>query len=111
MELKRGQIWYMTKETDGGTHVQEGARPVVIVSNDLANQHSPVISIVPLTCNTTKKPLPTHCKITSSLKPSLALCEQVQTIDRGKLTEHIGEVSWYEMRQICTCLLIQFGIL
>lgn len=41
-------------------HVQHGTRPVVIVSNDIANNFSPIVTVVPLTTNRKASTLPTH---------------------------------------------------
>ena len=108
MEIKRGQLWYIDRNQDG--ILQNGRRPWIIVSNDIANHYSPFVTVVPLT-TACKKPLPTHCQITSSSRLSIALCEQMQIITRESLLEYAGELTWEEMRRVNTCLLIQLGIL
>ena len=55
---------------------QGGGRPAVVVSNDMCNRYSPVITVVFLTTRE-KKDLPTHVQIKSSRYDSTALCEQV----------------------------------
>ena len=49
MGCKRGDIYMarLSADEDGGS-LQEGMRPILIISNDKANEHSPVITIVPL---------------------------------------------------------------
>jgi mRNA-degrading endonuclease toxin of MazEF toxin-antitoxin module len=47
-EIKRGQIIMAELPTVGGS-VQNGLRPVMIISNDKANKFSPNIIAVPLT--------------------------------------------------------------
>ena len=80
VEIKRGDIIIV----DLGQHetsVQSGIRPCVVMSNDMANRHSPVITVVPLTSKIRKKQyLPTHVFLNryrnSGLEcHSLALCE------------------------------------
>lgn len=60
MKIKRGDIII----ADLGQHetsIQSGIRPCVVMSNDMANKHSPVITVVPLTSKIHKKEyLPTH---------------------------------------------------
>ena len=109
-EIKYGQIWYMQKR-DAQGHIQQGDRPVLIVSNDINNNHSPIVNVVPLTSNLDKKPLPTHCEIISSPHKSIALCEQIMTINKDELINCIGECKTFEMRQIKICLMIQFKII
>ena len=48
MKIKRGDIII----ADLGQHetsIQSGIRPCVVMSNNMANRHSPVITVVPLT--------------------------------------------------------------
>ena len=88
------EIWQAILPVIKGSHVQNGRRPVVVVSNDMANAHSPVVTVVPLTSNTGKNRLPTHVLLVASGLPviSLALCEQILTVDKACLTRYIGRV-------------------
>lgn len=109
-EIKWGQIWYV-KRRDKDGHIQTGDRPAIVVSNDIGNNHSPMVNVVPLTTNLDKKPLPTHCEIISSPYKSIALCEQVIPINKEDLIYCVGECKTFEMRQVKVCLMIQFNII
>lgn len=78
-----------------GSHIQHGYRPVVIVSNNLANKFSPVITVVPLTSKCHKHPLITHVMLNCEClrTTSVALCEQVMSIDKARLVRFIGEIA------------------
>lgn len=93
--MKRFDIWKADLPTIENSHVQRGFRPVVIVSNNLANAHSPVITVIPLTSRKEKKPLRTHVHLlTEGLTvESLALCEQILTIDKSRLRRYVGSVT------------------
>ena len=52
--LHRGAVFYANLESDG-TSRQSGLRPVVLVSNNLANRHSPVVVIVSLSSQIYKR--------------------------------------------------------
>lgn len=113
---KRGDIYYADFGVKNGSCEQGGIRPAVIVSNNKANANSPVITVVPLTTKIWKKPyLPTHVQIPYSVttglhRKSMALAEQVETMDKKKLTEKIGEISdALLMDQITVALQIQIG--
>lgn len=111
--VRKYDIWYATIPAIPGSHVQCGKRPVVVVSNDAANRHSPVISIIPLTPNLGRADLPTHTVIRSRfLKgPSMALCEQIMTIDKSWLSGQIGTVDHlHERIAMHHCLLVQLGL-
>ena len=45
MQCKYMELWLAELPTNPG-HVEHGKRPVVIVSNDAANTHSPVVTVV-----------------------------------------------------------------
>lgn len=74
--------------------LQAGARPVLVVSNDKANEHSPVITIIPITSRMGKKKLPTHVLIKECglEKPSVALAEQITSINKDRLDRKIGSI-------------------
>ena len=93
--IRRYDIWLADLPREENSHVQSGIRPVVIVSNDGATLHSPVVSIVPLTSRLNKIALPTHVFLRADGldRASLALCEQIITLDKGRLLRRLGEVT------------------
>lgn len=108
IKVKRGQIYYaFLPETFGS--VQKGWRPVVIVSNEYANEHSTTKTVVPLTTNPKTKYLPTHVHIKSNgrIKNSTALCEQITTISDLQLKCRIGNVPAEEMIKVDYGVLMQ----
>ena len=111
--MKRYEIYQAALPVLQGSHVQGGIRPVVIVSNDMANTYSPVITVVPLTTRMTKSSLPTHVVLlTSGLSAeSLALCEQIITLDKARIRHYIGYVSDYDDRAALEhALSVQLGM-
>lgn len=87
----RGEIYYI-HETERTGSEQTGGRPGIIISNDIGNEHSPVVIIVYLTTRE-KKTLPTHVKINTATRPSIALCEQIETIYKGRIGNYIGQIT------------------
>jgi len=106
MEIRRGDIWYVDCEKSTG-HEQHGKRPAIIVSNDIGNNHSPVVEIVWLT-NANKKPLPTHVRIAGS---GTALCEQICTVDKSRLLSLKRICTEKEMMHINKAMMISLGII
>lgn len=87
--------------------------PVVIVSNDLGNASSPVVSVVPCTTQRHKPALPTHVYLRGYglSGGSIAMCEQVMPLDKSCLLRHIGTVyGWYDRLAIQHALATQLGI-
>lgn len=111
---KRGDIYYSDLGVFGGS-CQSGMRPVIIVSNDVANLHSPTVTIVPLTSKIKKQNQPTHVLLkrrdTVGLnKLSMALCEQVRPLDKADLKDCIGRVTSTDaMDKITHALQVQIG--
>ena len=105
----RGEIYHVCGANSVG-HEQRGDRPAVIVSNNVGNEHSPVVEVVYLTTQQ-KKPLPTHVQIYSSPKASIAMCEQIATVDKCRLYNLIGRVTEDELQRINRALVISLGIL
>lgn len=97
--LKRFEIWFAILPEILDSHVQHGTRPVLVVSNDMANRHSPIVTVVPLTSQK-KKPLPTHVTLTGCglTGTSQALCEQIMALDTSRLTKRVGYVNDPELR-------------
>lgn len=111
---RRGDIYFVDFGQNIESNKQCGIRPAVIVSNNRANEHSPVITVVPLTSRVDKKRfLPTHVLIPKGCglnKNSLALAEQVETIDKKNLKELRGKIIDAEvMEQITKAIQIQIG--
>lgn len=86
-----GDIYIAKLPERQNSRVQQGLRPVLIISNNKANCYSPVITVIPLTTSDTKKNLPTHVSIIGyGLKEkSIALVEQITSIDKADLVVKI----------------------
>ncbi len=113
---KRGDIYFVNFGEKTGSE-QGGVRPALVVSNNKANKYSPVVTVIPLSSRVWKKKyLPTHVQIPLGKgvgldKPSMALAEQVETLDKARLGEKIGEVlDVLLMEQITVALQIQIGV-
>lgn len=112
---KRGDIYFADLgETNGGSE-QGGVRPVLIVSNDTANCHSPVITVVPMTGRIKKVHQPTHVVVfpdqcSGLSKPSMVLAEQVISIDKARLKNYRGRIASRKiMREVTEALQVQIG--
>lgn len=111
-QIFRGDIFFADLNPVIGSE-QGGVRPVVIVQNNTGNQYSPTTQIVPLSTNTDKKAtLPTHYKLPAVCglnEPSIALAEQITTIDKSRLKAYIGHLDYFYMYGIDCTICISFG--
>lgn len=112
---RRGDIYYADLGVPGGS-CQSGLRPVMVVSNDTANAHAPVITVVPLTSKRKAMHMPTHVLLprqaaTGLKRTSIALVEQVTTIDKAQLQNQTGRVlDECLMKKVAQALQVQLGI-
>ena len=91
---KFGEIYFANLPVQPDSRVQQGLRPVLVVSNDKNNYYSTVVSVVPLTSSCTKHNLPTHVTLNGFglSKPSIALCEQIMPLNKHRLMEKVGTI-------------------
>ena len=112
--MLRGEIYYADLSPVRGSE-QGGIRPVLIIQNDVGNKHSPTTIVACLTTKcTVKHKLPTHIMLDKSCglpKESMALLEQLRTIDKARLSNKIGKVSAEDMEKIERGLMISLGII
>lgn len=107
MEYSRGDVVFVSKGKYVGCE-QGGERPAVIVSNNTGNHFSDCVEIVYLT-SAAKKDMPTHVDVICKCM-STALCEQIYTISKERITEFIRTCTKDEMQKIDEALLISLGI-
>lgn len=110
----RGDVWFAEFGSHPGTSVQEGCRPAVILSNDTANRYSETVTVVPMTTRMKKEYLPTHVSVSfadcPSLETSMALAEQVTTIGKSALKNHVGRVAEKKIQEIEKAVKVHLGL-
>ena len=108
--ISRGQIyWCDFGKSDFG--IQGGVRPALIVSNNIYNNLSSNVAVVPITSVCKKLDYPSHVLINMINKSSVILCEQIVTVNKDRLSSFIGTLSDDKMYEVEKSSLIQLGIL
>lgn len=105
--LYRGDIVWVSDLKATGSE-QNGCRPALIVSNNMANEYAPVVTVVWLTTQD-KKPLPTHCKVKAT-EMSTALCENVTTVSKERVGEFIRSATSAEMEEVDRCIMAALAL-
>ena len=97
--MTRGDIYWADLSPRSGSE-QTGKRPVIVVSHDGFNQTRNWRSVIVVPMSTSKAQAKrglTAVQIpvgTNGLnRPGIALCHQVTTVDRSKLTRYTGRLS------------------
>lgn len=108
--IKRGQVfwWYPNRPKEG--HIQAGTRPAIVVSNDVCNMKSPVVTIVPAT-TACKRPYPQHAPFVMQGEFNLALGDQITSIPVTELGDYICTLKDFQMEQVERAILVQLGFI
>lgn len=111
--IKRGDIYYAELNPVVGSE-QGGTRPVLIISNDTGNRYSPTVIIAAITGKTyTKAKLPTHTEVKDIEgldRDSIILLEQIRTIDKKRLKQHMGIMPAEVMARVDKALAISLAM-
>ena len=111
--VKRGDIFYADLSPVVGSE-QGGMRPVLIVQNNTGNRHSPTVIAAAITSQTGKTRLPTHIHLNGPevglSRDSVVLLEQIRTIDKRRLREHMGKLDDRMMDRVDTAIAVSFGL-
>ena len=111
--VKRGDIYDADLSPVVGSE-QGGMRPVLIVQNDTGNRHSPTVIAAAITSQMGKARLPTHIELSARSvglnRDSVILLEQIRTIDKRRLREHMGHLGDQQMAMVDDAIAVSFGL-
>jgi len=108
---RHGEVWWADMGTGVGSE-QRGARPVLVIQNDIGNIHSPTIIVAAIT-DAKKKYLPTHIQLGKEHglpKNSVVMLEQIRTLDKRRLNRRVGELNDQNMKDLAEALKVSFGL-
>lgn len=110
MEIKRGQVWWWACPDHNREHIQRGTRPVVVVSNDVCNQASGVVTVVPFTTRV-RKPYPQQVPVVFGDEISIALADQLTSISVNELHRYICDLRDFQMDQVDRAIAVHLGFI
>ena len=89
--VQRGDIWLINLDPAIGAEIKKN-RPAVIISNDIANQCSPMVTVLPVTDRGDKIfPFETDIPAKFGLtKHSKVKCQQIRSVDKARLVRFLG---------------------
>ncbi|MGO5050987.1 type II toxin-antitoxin system PemK/MazF family toxin [Lachnospiraceae bacterium LCP25S3_G4] len=112
-KIMRGDIYYANLNPVIGSE-QGGTRPVLIISNDIGNKHSPTVIVAAITGEEHgKTKLPTHAVVKDCSfleKNSIILLEQIRTIDKKRLKQYMGMMPDNIMARVDKALAISLSL-
>jgi len=110
--IRQGDLFWVNFDPTVGAEAKK-IRPAVVVSNDVNNEHSPLVSIAPVTSNVTRvysfevELPPGTANLTSRSK---VMVNQTRAVDKARLTERIGRLPGPFMEQIKTALKLHYDL-
>ncbi len=111
--IKRGDIYYADLSPVIGSE-QGGIRPVLVIQNDIGNKYSPTVIVAAITSQINKSKLPTHFELAANeyglAKDSVVLLEQLRTIDKKRLREHVCQLGDRAMSAIDYSIKVSLGL-
>lgn len=109
---ERGEIYLVCLDQTIGAEIHK-TRPALIISNDVNNQYSDTVTVIPITSNV-EKVYPFEAVLSSSepglSRKSKAKCNQIRTIDKKRLLKSLGKISFQELKEVEKSLLVHLGI-
>ena len=110
---KRGEVYLVNLDPTTGSEIKK-TRPAVIIQNNVGNQYSPVTIIAPLTSGDhAVYPVEVEIKAPEGGLDgnSLALLNQISTIDQTRLVKKLGKLSLNTLLKINKAILISLDLL
>jgi mRNA interferase MazF len=110
--IKRGDIFLVNFDPTIGAEAKK-TRPALVVSNDINNAYSPIISIAPITSNVTKvysfeveiSPGLSNLKIRSKI-----MVNQTRAVDKIRLIKKIGQLPAQVMKDVNRALKLHYDL-
>lgn len=112
VSIKRGDVFWVNFDPTVGAEAQK-IRPALVVSNDINNTHSPIVSIAPITSNVTKiysfeVEVPAR---TGGLKTrSKVMVNQTRAVDKLRLIKRLGHLPAEFMEQTDRALKLHYDL-
>ena len=113
MTIRRGEVYLAGLDPVIGREIAK-TRPVVVVSNDLNNEFSGTVTVLPITSGSLEKIYPFEVLLprgtTNLPKDSKVKANQIRTLDRSRLLKFIGELPKDIMAGIDRAMMLHLGL-
>ena len=110
--IRRGEIFLVNFDPTVGAEAKK-TRPAVVVSNDINNAHSPIVSISPITSNVTKvysfevEILPGVGGLKTRSK---VMVNQTRAVDKIRLIKKLGHLPEQTMEDVNRALKLHYDL-
>jgi mRNA interferase MazF len=108
MQIRRGEVWWVSFDPAIGGEIQK-TRPAVVISNDAANSALNRVVVIPLTSNVSKL-YPGEAFVTLKQEQRKAMSDQVMTVSKLRLRSRLGALAASDMSAVEEALLLHLAI-
>jgi mRNA interferase MazF len=91
-KMNRGDIYWVDLNPTKGSEINK-LRPCVLVGATPINQARHTVVVVPLSTAASQAKPPITISVTCLDKKVIAVCDQIRTVDKSRLTKHAGKLS------------------
>ena len=113
LKLRRGDVVLVQLDPAVGRETRK-TRPSVVMCNNAACRFDAVVQVVPVTVLPDRPLRPYEARIDSAFsgldKPSRAVANQIRTVAKTRLVEHLGRLTDDELDNVDKAVLIQLGL-
>jgi len=111
--IKRGDVFRVNFDPTVGAEAKK-TRPGVVISNDINNAHSPIVSIAPITSNVTRIysfEVEIPLKTGGLQSRSKVMVNQSRAVDKARLLKKLGHLPAEIMRELDKALKLHYELL
>ena len=110
----RGEIYLVNFDPTVGAEIRK-TRPALILQNDIANRRSPITIVAAISSKFDERLYPTEVLIEAPegglTVDSVALLNQVRSIDRQRLVKRLGVIRPATMERVDLALQLSLGLM
>ena len=110
--IRKGSIYLVNFDPTVGAEIQK-IRPAVVVSNNINNNHSPIISIAPITSRVARIfsfEVEIPAGIGGLTERSKIMINQTRAIDKMRILKYIGTLEELSLRKIDAALKLHYDL-
>lgn len=106
--VQRGEVWWVNLDPTRGSEIRK-TRPAVVLTANALNQVRRTVVVVPLSTGPTPRP-PIVVATASAGPGSVAVCDQVRAVDKGRLTQRAGQLAAGDLRAVEDGVRVVLGL-
>ena len=106
-DVQRGDVLLVNLGHGQGGEIRK-TRPCVVVSPDVLNKHMPTFIVAPMTTGGHAYPFRIPCRFEG--KSGFVVLDQIRTVDRGRVSGKLGQLSPHAMENTLLALQAMFAV-